>query len=100
MHSPAQPRGAWVECQAESLEAGAIIAALRQGRFINRVVHGAVTSSGEATRVDHLRLATLRSAARAWNGLLDRLPGDARELVLRASRPIVARVTRRPADRG
>jgi predicted ATP-grasp superfamily ATP-dependent carboligase len=95
-HNPRQPRNIWTECEVEALSADAILRSLRQGRFVNRVSHGAMASDGKIRGLDYFVMAGLRIAFRSWSALLRVAPGSFRNALLTASRPVVRVLKRRP----
>ena len=92
LHDLDQPRDAWVECDVESLQTGAILDALRRGRFVNRVRRGSVASTGLISVQDRLLFAFLRLGYVVWNTALKRSPIGLRDLLLRSSRSVVVRL--------
>jgi len=94
-HNTRQPLAVWVECEVEALTREAILAALRGGHFMNCVVHGTMSSSGEITARDYARLAGLRGAYLVWRSILRTVPNRGRELLVSASRPLVRMLKRR-----
>ena len=95
-HNPRQTRNIWTECEVDALSAEAILESLRQGRFVNRVAHGAMASDGEIRSLDYFLMASLRIAFRSWSALLRVVPGSLRNALLTASRPVVRVLKRRP----
>jgi len=96
-HSPEQPRGVWVECRVSEVTPGAIVKSLRQGRFVNRVAFGAMSSSGRIGILDHISLLVLRSAYLLWRAVLVNVPSSAKGFLIAVTRPLV-RIFKRSAE--
>ena len=94
-HNPRQARNIWTECEVETLTQHSILQSLRNGQFVSRVAHGAMTSDGKIKAVDYCLMAGLRTAFRAWAALLQAVPTSFRNLLLSASRPVVRVLKRR-----
>jgi predicted ATP-grasp superfamily ATP-dependent carboligase len=94
-HNVRQARNVWIECEAEELNSRAILKSLREGRFVSRVAHGAMSSDGRVTRFDYLKMATLRAAFLMWAAVLRSAPASLRNSLLTVSRPIVRQLKRR-----
>jgi predicted ATP-grasp superfamily ATP-dependent carboligase len=94
-HNLRQHRNVWIECQVEQLTAPTILQALREGQFVSRVAHGAMSSKGKITATDHLKMTALRSAFVTWGAVLHNTPGFVRNSLLAASRPVVRVLKRR-----
>ena len=95
-HNPRQPRNIWTECKVESLTQESILQALRNGEFVSRVAHGAMSSDGKIKALDYWVMAGLRTAFRGWAALLQAAPASFRNFLLSASRPVVRVLKRRP----
>lgn len=94
-HNVRQARNVWIECQAEELTSQAIVKSLREGRFVSRVAHGAMSSDGRVSGFDYLKMAALRAAFLAWAATLRTVPASLRNSLLTMSRPIVRQLKRR-----
>ena len=88
-HDHSQPFSAWVECQVPEVTSHAIVTALREGRFVSRVPHAAMSSSGAVGIVDYVLMVLFRSAFLAWAGLLRSVPDSMRNSLIALSRPAV-----------
>ena len=94
-HNVRQARNVWIECQAEALNASAIVSSLREGRFISRVAHGAMASDGQINPTDRLKMISLRAAFLTWAAILRNAPSSLRSSLVNLSRPIVRQLKRR-----
>jgi len=94
-HNIRQARNVWIECQAESRTAAAIVQSLREGRFVSRVAHGAMSSTGRIGSIDYVKMITLRAAFLAWAAILRTAPSSIRTSLVNMSRPIVRQLKRR-----
>jgi len=94
-HNVRQARNVWIECQAEALNASAIVNSLREGRFISRVAHGAMASDGQINPTDRLKMISLRAAFLTWAAILRTAPSSLRSSLVNLSRPIVRQLKRR-----
>jgi predicted ATP-grasp superfamily ATP-dependent carboligase len=95
-HITEQPRGVWLECLVSRMSAPAIVESLREGRFVSRAAHGAMSSSGRIGIVDHFSFAILRAAFLIWRMTLAQVPAWARDALIAAARP-VTRILKRAA---
>ena len=86
-HDHSQPLSAWVECQVSETSPGAIVAALREGRFVSRVPYAAMCSSGTVGIIDYAWMALIRSAFLAWARILRGVPDSLRNALIAWSRP-------------
>lgn len=88
-HNLRQPRQVWIECEVEELSQPALLEALREGKFVSRVAHGSMTSSGEIHKLDYCKMLILRWAFLAWAAILRSTPTGLRNSLLSLSRPLV-----------
>lgn len=88
-HDVSQPFTAWVECTVPEMTAAAIIEALKDGRFVNRVSRVKISNSGATSAFDYGQIVLLRFAFLLWSGLLRSLPDSVRKRLVALSRPIV-----------
>ncbi len=95
-HSTDQPRGVWLECRVPQMSAPSIVESLREGRFVSRVAHGAMSSSGRIGILDYFLLAMLRSVFLCWKLMQANVPSWARRRLVAAARP-VTRILKRGA---
>jgi predicted ATP-grasp superfamily ATP-dependent carboligase len=94
-HDLWQPRQVWVECAVSEKKAGAIVDALRQGRFTNHVPWGTVSSGGRIGLLQWPLFILLRSAYLVWRTILRAIPAGWRSSLISASRPAVRILKRR-----
>jgi len=89
LHGLDQPRCVWVECFDSEPKASSILAALRAGRFSNRVTWGSVPSSGKMALPTRISTGLLSCAARTWNSVLGAMPDTTRGYLHRLARPVI-----------
>lgn len=94
LHNEIQSRRAWLECEAVELSETAILRSLREGRFVNRVNHGAMSSAGEIGAWDYCTMVFLRAAYVIWRGILRAVPSWLRNVLVTVSRPFVRTLKR------
>ena len=75
LHNTVQSRRAWLECEAAELSENSVLQSLREGRFVDRVNHGAMSSAGEVGGLDYSLMLFLRSAYLVWRGSVAGSPG-------------------------
>jgi len=95
-HSTDQPRGVWLECRVPQMTAPSIVESLREGRFVSRVAHGAVSSSGRIGILDYLLMAMLRFVFLGWKLTQASVPSWAKRRLVAAARPLT-RILKRGA---
>ena len=94
LHDLEQPRDVWIECQPSALTATDIVQSLREGRYLSRVINGAVPSSGKVPLLEFISLAALRCAYLGWNSVRAALPRRLQTGFVELSRPFVRMIKR------
>jgi len=94
-HNLRQQRCVWIECEVKELSGSAVVRALREGRFVSRVSHGAMSSQGKIGGWHYVKMLGLRGAFLSWKALMPRLPGGLRTALLRISAPVASTLKRR-----
>ncbi len=94
-HNLRQQRCVWIECELAELTGAEIVRALREGRFVSHVSHGAMSSRGKIGAWDYAKMLVLRWAFLGWAALLRAVPVGLRNPLLKISRPVVKTLKRR-----
>jgi predicted ATP-grasp superfamily ATP-dependent carboligase len=94
-HNLRQQRCVWIECETDELTRPAVVRALREGRFVSRVSHGAMSSQGKIGSSHYLKMLSLRAAFISWKALLRLVPSGVRTALLRVGSPVASTLKRR-----